>query len=93
MPFYNPRFASAAEAPYDDDELVIGVEIDGEAKAYAIGPLNAREMVNDELAGIPILVTWCPIFHPLIGPGLIFILRVSFIGDTWTKIISLLNAR
>jgi hypothetical protein len=57
-PVYNPQFASAAEAPYDDDELVIGVEINGEAKAYAIGPLNAREMVNDELAGIPILVTW-----------------------------------
>jgi hypothetical protein len=57
-PVYDPQFAPAAEAPYNDDELVIGVEINGEAKAYAIGPLNSREMVNDTVGGIPILVTW-----------------------------------
>ncbi len=57
-PIYEPRFAPADEAPYDDDELVIGVEINGQAKAYAIGPLNGREMVNDTLGGVPILVTW-----------------------------------
>ena len=58
LPVYDPEFVTANDAPYDDDELVIGVARDGEAKAYAIGPLNRREMVNDELAGIPILVTW-----------------------------------
>ena len=58
LPIYEPEFAPAAEAPYADDELVIGVEINGEAKAYAIGPLNSREMVNDTLGGRPILVTW-----------------------------------
>ena len=58
LPIYQPEFVNADDAPYDDDELVIGVALDGEAKAYAIGPLNRREMVNDELAGIPILVTW-----------------------------------
>ena len=57
-PIYNPQFWKAAEARYEDDELVIGVEINGEAKAYAIGPLNAREIVNDTLGGVPILVTW-----------------------------------
>ena len=57
-PIYEPEFVSAAEAPYADDELVIGVEINGEAKAYAIGPLNSREMVNDTLGGRSILVTW-----------------------------------
>lgn len=57
-PIYDPQFAPADQAPYDDNELVIGLEINGEAKAYAIGPLNSREMVNDELGGIPILVTW-----------------------------------
>lgn len=57
-PIYEPEFAPADEAPYSDDELVIGVEINGEAKAYAIGPLNSREMVNDTLGGRPILVTW-----------------------------------
>ena len=58
LPIYNPEFVSASDAPYDNDELVIGVALNGEAKAYAIGPLNRREMVNDTLAGIPILVTW-----------------------------------
>jgi len=58
LPIYEPEFVSAQEAPYADDELVIGVELNGEARAYAIGPLNSREMVNDTVGGIPILVTW-----------------------------------
>ncbi len=57
-PIYEPQFSPANEAPYDDGELVIGVALNGEAKAYAIGPLNNREMVNDTLGGVPILVTW-----------------------------------
>ncbi len=52
------EFTDASSAPYEAEELVIGVEINGEAKAYAIGPLNSREMVNDTVGGIPILVTW-----------------------------------
>ncbi len=58
FPIYEPQFAPAETAPYDDDELVIGVQINGQAKAYAIGPLNDREMVNDTVGGVPILVTW-----------------------------------
>ena len=57
-PIYKPEFVLAADAGYADGELVMGVEIDGRAKAYPVGLLNEREMVNDELAGIPILVTW-----------------------------------
>ncbi len=58
LPVYDPQFVLAEEAPYEDEELVIGVALNGEAKAYAIGPLNNREMVNDTLGGVPILVTW-----------------------------------
>jgi hypothetical protein len=58
QPIYDPEFVPADEAGYADDELVMGVAIGGEAKAYPVGLLNRREMVNDELAGIPILVTW-----------------------------------
>ncbi len=57
-PVYNPQFSSATDAPLHDDELVLGVTWDGEAKAYPITVLRFREMVNDELAGIPTLVTW-----------------------------------
>ncbi len=58
LPIYKPEFAPASEAPLVDDELIIGVAWDGEAKAYPISVLRSREMVNDELAGIPTLVTW-----------------------------------
>ncbi len=57
-PIYEPAMVPAGEVSYADDELVMGIAIDGEAKAYPVGVLNSREMVNDELAGIPILVTW-----------------------------------
>jgi hypothetical protein len=57
-PVYDPQFVSAQDAPLLDDELVIGIALEGEAKAYPITVLRHREMVNDELAGIPTLVTW-----------------------------------
>ena len=57
-PIYEPRFSPAADAPLHDEELVMGVTLGGEAKAYPVSVLRFREMVNDELAGIPILVSW-----------------------------------
>ena len=57
-PVYNPTFASASEAPIQDDELVMGLAIAGEAKAYPVTVLRFREMVNDEIAGWPVLVSW-----------------------------------
>ena len=57
-PIYMPQFLPANQASLEATELVIGVEIDGESKAYPIGPLVWREMFNDVIAGVPILVTW-----------------------------------
>ncbi len=57
-PIYDPEFSSAQDADIDPRELVIGVEINGESRAYPIGPLARREMVNDVVGGVPILVTW-----------------------------------
>ena len=57
-PVYDPTFVAAADIGWPDEADVIGVELDGEAKAYPVSFLNGREMVVDELAGIPILVTW-----------------------------------
>ena len=57
-PVYEPRFVPGELARVHPSELVIGVEIKGEAKAYPVGPLNSREMVNDVVGGVPILVTW-----------------------------------
>lgn len=56
----NPQFYSAGEADeeYVPEELVIGVEFEGEARAYPIGLLSSREIVNDNVRGVPIAVTW-----------------------------------
>ena len=57
-PVYEPSFVAAGEIDWPADSLVIGLEIDGVAKAYPVAFLNWREMVIDRVAGIPVLVTW-----------------------------------
>jgi hypothetical protein len=57
-PVYTPRFQSAASAPLRPDELVIGVEIHGKARAYPVEALNLHEMVDDRIGPVPFLVTW-----------------------------------
>lgn len=42
-------------------ELVVGVTLAGQARAYPLRILALHEVVNDELAGIPILVTYSPL--------------------------------
>ena len=56
----NPKFVSGAEADaqYLADELVLGVEIEGETRAYSVPFLSGHEIVNDEIGGVPIAVTW-----------------------------------
>ena len=55
-----PQFLSMEDADrvYDHDEPVIGIEIDGVARAYSIPYLSEHEIVNDEIAGRKIAVTW-----------------------------------
>lgn len=57
-PIYRPQFVPAGQARLRADELVLGVELNGEARAYPITVLNSREMVNDVVGGVPILATW-----------------------------------
>ena len=59
-PIYDPQFKPAADARLPNDELVIGASINGDARAYPAGILYTREMVNDVVGGVPVLVTWCP---------------------------------
>ena len=47
-----------ADLQYEPDELVIGVQFDGEARAYSIPLLSSHEIVNDTVAGRKIAVTW-----------------------------------
>lgn len=58
LPVYDPKFVPASEARIQPDELVLGLELNGDARAYSITVLNGREMVNDVVGGVPVLVTW-----------------------------------
>ncbi|MDX8352195.1 DUF3179 domain-containing protein [Cognatiyoonia sp. IB215182] len=59
----NPTFKSVAEEiSLSDREPVITVEIDGAVpRAYPIRYLTWHEIVNDEVGGIPVAVTFCPL--------------------------------
>jgi hypothetical protein len=60
--FLQPRNLNMAAAPQnnvDPARLVIGVEKDGEARAYPIQYLAYHHQVLDSLAGKPIMVTYC----------------------------------
>lgn len=57
-PIYKPEFTTADRSALQDDELVLGVAIGGEARAYSVSVLNSRELVNDIVGGVPIIVTW-----------------------------------
>ena len=55
----SPRFAPATKAKFmRPDEAVIGVVLNGEARAYSIWHLDRHEIVNDRIGGAPISVTW-----------------------------------
>ena len=58
FPVYDPSFVAASQVDWADDILVIGVDLEGEARAYPVGFLNRREIVIDRHRGIPTLVTW-----------------------------------
>ncbi len=53
--------AGLAGATLQDSDRVLGVFLNGEARAYPIRILNWHELVNDEVGGVPVLVSWCPL--------------------------------
>lgn len=64
-----PKFVSVTEA-YDwlsKNEPVISLRIDGEARAYPLQILIWHEIVNDEIAGKPVTVTFCPLCYTAIA--------------------------
>lgn len=57
-----PSFVSAAEATFlDDEELVVGIQIQGEARAYPHMLLDWHEIANDVLGGSPLSINYCPL--------------------------------
>jgi len=58
--FTFPDYYSVKEAnqEYLPEEMVIGVEFNGDARAYAVSLLSRHEIVNDTVGGIHLSVTW-----------------------------------
>ncbi len=66
---YDPSFISAPEAHFlKPTDRILGLFMDGEAKAYPIAILNWHELVNDRVGEKYVLVSYCP----LCGTGMAF---------------------
>ena len=61
----DPRFVSATEANLElsHDEPILGVVINGDARAYSLSILSSHEIVNDTVGGEPVAITWCPLCY------------------------------
>jgi len=68
----NPQFVTAAQmqelGELEPSDLVLGVSVNGIHKAYPIRILNWHEIVNDNFAEQPVVITFCP----LCGSGMAF---------------------
>lgn len=75
-----PRFVSAESASEWLGELepVIAVKVEGVARAYPLQILMYHEIVNDELAGKSVSVTFCP----LCNASIVFERELSVDGKT-----------
>ena len=71
----NPHFENFEEAEkwLAPGEPVIALEINGEARAYPLSILTRHEIANDQVGGVPVAVTFCP----LCNSALVFNRRVG----------------
>ncbi len=61
-PIYQPVYGEPTELPWlGNGDLIIGYVAGGEAYAYPINVLNLHELVNDEIEGVPLLISYCPL--------------------------------
>ena len=65
----DPKFVSEAEGDkfLDGGESVAVLDIDGVARAYPLQILTSHEIVNDEIAGRPVAVTFCPLCNSTVA--------------------------
>ena len=53
-----PLYVSAGEAVIRDEAWVLGVVIDGQARAFSLELLNAHEVVNDSIGDTNFAAVW-----------------------------------
>ncbi len=55
----NPDYVTAKKASFlKKDDRVIGLVVNGDARAYPLKIMSWHELVNDTVGGQPILVSW-----------------------------------
>ena len=62
--FYQPKnknFANATNNKIDSNKLVIGVALNGEAKAYPIQIIGYHHQVRDTVGNTPVMITYCTV--------------------------------
>ncbi|NOZ33050.1 MAG: DUF3179 domain-containing protein [Alphaproteobacteria bacterium] len=65
----NPTLISAADASYlKSDDLIFGVAINGDARAYPLRIMGWHEMFNDVIGGVPVALAYCT----LCGSGILY---------------------
>ena len=62
-----PEFDTAVTTPFQNEDIVIGLEINGEAKAYPFNVMNWHEIVNDTVGGVNVTVTYCPLCDTIVA--------------------------
>jgi hypothetical protein len=67
-PIDEPSFVSvdAANDWIEDREPVIALDVNGVVRAYPLQILTWHEVVNDDVGGIPVAVTFCPLCYAAI---------------------------
>jgi len=54
-----PAYLTASQASdIHDQEEVIGVVVNGDARAFPLSTLSAHEIVDDDIGGQPVAITW-----------------------------------
>lgn len=62
VPLDHPKLIAANDAHFlHPNERLVGVVVDGVAKAYPLRILNWHQVVNDVTSGKPVAVTYCPL--------------------------------
>ncbi len=70
----NPKMIVANKADYmKDDDLVFGVKINGDARAYPLRIMGWHEMFNETIGGVPVALAYCT----LCGSGILFETKVE----------------
>ena len=87
--FYQPKnkiLVPVAASKVDSSKLVIGITINGQAKAYPIEIIGYHHQVQDTVGGEPVMVTYCTVcrtgrvFSPFVN-GKISTLQAGWYGS------------